>query len=72
MKPSYRRTIFWCSDLAHTEQGSLRDAKNRDRVVQPLYKLDSGLEIGIGAAIVLFVDIRDVRTARVADASSED
>jgi hypothetical protein len=40
--------------------------------VQPLCKLDSGLEIGIGAAIVLFVDIADVRTAVGADASSED
>jgi hypothetical protein len=40
--------------------------------VQPLDKLDSGLETGIGAAIALFVDIREVRTARVADAGSED
>ncbi len=47
-------------------------AKNRDRVAQPLYKPDSGLEIDTGAAIVLFADIRDVRTAGVADASSED
>jgi hypothetical protein len=54
-----------------------RDATYSDGVrgiafVQPLCNFESDLEIGIGAASVLFVDFADVRTARDADASSED